>query len=74
MAKMQSEMEYTPLTLAYLVWFIDKAVPPKHKISLHHLRADVYYSSGDVKYCRHVSPSHRSTTSVQVDGKSRGAC
>lgn len=42
MAKNQSEMEDTPLNLACLVWLIDKTVPPKHKILLHHLRADVF--------------------------------
>lgn len=74
MAK-KTEMEGTPLNLACLVWFIYKTVLPKHKIPLHNPRADVYYSSGGVKCCRHMFLlATGGTTTVQVDEKSRGAC
>lgn len=47
-----------------LVCFIDKIVPTKHKILLCQPRADVYYSSIGVKYCRHISCSHRRVLSL----------
>lgn len=50
----ESGVEETPLNPVPLVCFIDKTVPPKHKISLHRPRAEVYYSFTGVKYCRHM--------------------
>lgn len=50
----ESGVEETLLNPVPLVCFIDKTVPPNHKILFHHPRADVYYSSVGVKYCRHV--------------------
>lgn len=49
--KEENGVEETPLNPVPLVCFIDKTVP--NKILLHHSRADVYYSSVGVKYCRY---------------------
>lgn len=49
-----SGMEETPLNPVPFVCFIGKTAPPKQKILLHCPRADVYYSSVGVKYCRHM--------------------
>ena len=52
--KEESGVEETLLNPVPLVCFIDETIPPKHKIFLHHPRADVYYSSIGVKCCRHM--------------------
>lgn len=69
MAEKQSETEDTPLNLTFLVWFIDKTVPPKHKILLYHLRTDVCYSGG-VKCCWHMFlPDTGGTTQFKLMGR-----
>lgn len=52
-------VEETPLNPVPFICLIGKTALQNHKILLHCPRADVYYSSVGVKYCRHVSCSRR---------------